>query len=321
MKLKGRTILVLCLLVFGGYALYDFQKDKKSEEKAMAEARVMKLDFEKVDFIEIQKGEQRMTLERSAEGWNITSPIQDRADNTVAEDFVKNTFPERIIDVAKDTDGIDWGIYGLDKPLGVITFKTAAGEQTSFEISEKRNFEENVFARRDKESRVLVLNSVWQTRVRKTVMDFRDRHFLRHRIASVDVIKLKNSKGLLHIERKDGQWASPEKKDLKLDQNKVRELLTTIAEAQAADISEGDKLPAGAKSLFTLDLVMDGKKWNAEVVQSKDLAIFAKISDPRFVLKMDAGALDKMISMSLEDLKEQPAQPADPGAQAQKDKK
>ena len=316
MKLKGRTILVLCLLVFGGYALFDHLQDKKKAEKSMAEAQLMKLDFNKVDYVEIQKDGQKTILQRSADGWKVTAPIQDIADNQVADDFVKNTFPERVIDVAKEGDDIDWSLFGLDKPLGSVMFKTSGGEQTTFEVSEKKNFEDASFVRRDKENRVLVVNSIWQARVKKTAADFRDRHVLRHRIASVDTIKLKNSKGLLHLQRVDGQWQAPAQQDFELDQNKVREILTMIADAQASEIIEGHhNKPKGMKTLYTMELIMDGKSWTVEAGQGKDLVIFATISEPAFVLRMEPGALDKLITLTTNDLIEQPADSALPSAQ------
>lgn len=306
MKLKGRTILVLCLLLFGGYAVYDYFQDQKKEEKNMELARLLTVNFEQVDSFEIQKGSQKTRLKRTVDGWELVEPFQDLADNSVVEDFVKNVVPERVIEVAKEGEGIDWSVYGLDKPLGTITFKTTAGTQNVFEISEKKNFEDNVFARRDQEAKVLVLNSIWQNRVNKTALDFRDRRFLRHKIASVDNLKLQNAKGSWELKRVDGQWTVVGKKDFKLDQNKVREMLTAISEAKAAEIFDSKvKLPS-LKSLFTLELVMADKKWKAEVGQASDLLIYAKVSEPAFQLKMEAGALDKFIKMTLEDLKDQP---------------
>ncbi|UXR65211.1 DUF4340 domain-containing protein [Bdellovibrio bacteriovorus] len=305
MKLKGRTILVICLLIFGGYAVYDFFNEKKVEEKRAMDARLMTVEFDQVDQIEVEKGGQKIILKRSVDGWAMTEPLQDTADNTAADDFVKGAFPERIIEVAKEGADIQWALYGLDKPLGKITFKSTAGSQDVFEISEKRNFEDNVFARRNGENRVLLVNSVWQNRANKTVMDFRERHFLRHKIASVDEVSIKNDKGRVMIRREDGKWLAPEKKDLKLDQNKVRELLTQIADAKASEIVEG-KLP-GLKNLFTMELVMKDKKWKADVGQAKDLGIYAKVSDPAQQMKMEAGALDRFIKIVLADLREDEA--------------
>lgn len=304
MKLKGRTILVLALLLFGGYAVYDFFNEKKVEEKTVEESRLMTVNFEQVDHVEVQRPDAKIILKRTVDGWELVEPLKDLADNAVVDDFVKNAFPERIIEVAKEGKDINWALYGLEKPLGVITFKTTAGTQNIFEISDKKNFEENVFARRDNENKVLVLNSVWQTRASKTVNDFRDRRFLRQKIASVDELKLKNDKGLLELKRREGIWVSPSEKDLKLDQNKVREILSAIADAKAAEIFSADAKINAKKELFTLDLVLADKKWKAEVTQDKDLSIYAKVTEPSFQMKMESGALDKLIHLTVDGLKE-----------------
>ncbi|MGZ3770789.1 MAG: DUF4340 domain-containing protein [Bdellovibrio sp.] len=320
MKIKGRTILVLALLLFGGYAVYDFFQEKKIEERAVEDARLMTVNFDQVNKVEIHKKNSKIVLNRTVDGWELTEPIKDLADNNAVEDFIKNVFPERIIEVAKEGDNIDWSLYGLDNPLGTITFKTTANTQNVFEISEKKNFEDNVFGRRDKANAVLVINSVWQNRVNKTVNDFRDRHFLRQKIASVDEVKVKNDKGTLELKRVEGKWISPKKSDLKLDQNKVREILTAIADAKAADILPADaKIPKG-KHLLTMDLAMADKKFNAEVTQAEDLAIYSKISEPASVMKMESGALDKFIHLTVESLKEEPVKEP-PKKEEQKDKK
>ncbi|MGZ3774764.1 MAG: DUF4340 domain-containing protein [Bdellovibrio sp.] len=308
MKLKGRTILIIALLVFGGYAVYDFFHDKKIEEKAIEESRLMTINFEQVQYVEIQEKDTKIVLNRTVDGWDLVEPIKDAADSSVVDDFVKNIYPERIIEIAKEGPNIDWALYGLDKPLATITLKTSAGTQNVFEISDKKNFEENVFARRDHENKVLLLNSVWKLRATKIANDFRDRRFLRHKIASVDELKVKNDKGLLDLKRLDGKWLSPSHKEIKIDQNKVREILTAIADAKAAEIYPAETKAKAGKELFSMDLVMADKKWTALVTQTDDLGIYAKISEPSFFMKMESGALDKLIHLNLEELKEGPKQ-------------
>lgn len=306
MKVKGRSILVIALLLFGGFAVFDFYNDKKIDEKKMMEAKLLAIPFEQVDQVEIQKQSKKIILKRGVEGWELLEPLQDLADNEVVDDFIKSTVTERIIEVASEGNDVNWTLYGLDHPLGKIVFTTTAGSQDVFEISERKNFEENVFARRNGENRVLVLNSIWQNRANKAALDFRDRRFLRNKIATVDAINLKNEKGSVGLVRKDGQWSATHQKDVKLDQNKVRELLTTISQAKASDIENQKPATKSKKRLFTLELELDGKKWDAVVEQMSDFAIYATTSKPQFYLKMEPGALDKLISLSLIDLKEDP---------------
>ena len=304
MKHKGRWSLFICLVLLGGFTFFDYLQDQKKEETKMQDSRVMTLNYEQVNSFTIQKREQKIVLNRTTDGWDVLEPLKDQGDNTAADDFVKNVFPERVVDVAAEGEKIDWRLYGLDHPAGVITFKTTDGKSNVFEISEKRNFEDNVFVRRDKENKVLVVNSIWQTRLNKKVLDFRDRRVFKHKIASVDRVSVKNEHDTVDIQRVNGQWVSSGKKNFKIDQNKVRELLSLIADAKASEILEGENKPPVLKSLFTMDLKMETKFWRVEVGQAKDFGIFAKVIDRQENLKLESGALDKVISMKWTDLQE-----------------
>lgn len=319
MKVKGRSILVIALLLFTGYAYYDFKRDQKLEEQRMYETRLLTVEFQQVDKVEINHGTKRISLQRTVDGWSLEHPLQEPADNSVVEDLIKNTAAERIIDVVKEGEDIDWALFGLDKPMGTVSFVASSGVSDTFEISEKRNFEENVYARKNKENRLLLLNSAWQNKLQREVIEYRDRRFLKHSIASVDQIRIQNLAGRLHLARKDGVWTAPEKSDLKLDQNKVRELLQKIADAQATEFVEGGATAPKLKSLFDLELTMSDKTWNAAVGQAKDFAIYATISEPKRQLKMAPGALDDLIKLELKKLQEEPPKPKE--ADLKKDKK
>lgn len=322
MKLKGRGILVLALLFLGGFAVYDYFQDQKKEQKATEESRLLTLNFEQIDNFEIQKGAKKIAVKRSVNGWELTEPIQDLADNQAVDDFIKNLVPEKIIDVAREGTDVDWSLYGLDKPQGQVTLKTTMGESNVFTISERKNFEQNAFARRNQEARVLVVNSSWQSRVDKDVMDFRDRRVLRHKIASVDVISLKNEKGLLELQRVDGKWKGSSKKEFKLDQNKVRDLLTTIADARVDEFFENNSATIPKlKELFRLNLMMDKKVWTAKVGQASNLPIYATLSDPSWSVKLAPGAMDKLIKLTYEDLQEAPAEEAKKNDNSKKESK
>ncbi len=311
MKVKGRSILVAALLLFTGYAYYDFKRDQKLEEQRMSETRLMTVEFQQVDKVDINHNAKRILLQRSVDGWNLEHPLQEPADNSVVEDLIKNTAAERIIDVVKEGDEIDWALFGLDKPMGTVSFITSSGASDTFEISEKRNFEENAYARKNKENRLLLVNSIWQNKLQREVIEYRDRRFLKHSIASVDQLRLKNSSGRLHLARREGVWIAPDKADLKLDQNKVRELLQKIADAEATEFVEGGATAPQLKSLFDLELTMSDKTWQAEVGQAKDFAIFATISEPKRQMKLAPGALDNLIKLDLKNLQEEPPKPAD----------
>ncbi|WP_413584982.1 DUF4340 domain-containing protein [Bdellovibrio sp. HCB274] len=300
-KIKGRGILVMCLLIFGGYALYDFLAQKKADEQKVAEAKLFTMNVDQIDFIEITKDAKVIALRRTVEGWNMEQPLKDQADDSAAEDLIKMTSSEKVMDIAADGGNIDWKVYGLDQPQGSITFANSAGQKTTLHISSKGNFENFPFARRDDDNRVLVVNTNWTARLEKPVVEFRDRRFLRHKIGSIENFHLKNKHGVIQITNKDGKWVSTSDSKVELDQQKVRETFRNISNAKGADYVEG-ALPS-LKSLFTLDLKLGDKNWQAQVGQATTGKIYSAVSDPKVQMMMEPGALDELIELKIEDLK------------------
>ncbi|WP_413558175.1 DUF4340 domain-containing protein [Bdellovibrio sp. HCB209] len=313
-KIKGRGILVMCLFLFGGYAFYDFQKQRSASEKQTADAKIFAMNVDQIDAIEIQKDGQTVEIKRGVDGWTLLQPLKDSADDAAAEDLIKMTSAEKIKDVAKEGADIDWASFGLDKPAASFTFTNSAGQKGTLHVSAKFNFEGHPFARRDQENRVLIVNSSWATRAEMPIVEFRDRRFLRHKMGAIDTFKLKNKNGIVDIALKDGKWVDAGSKKMELDQQKVREIFRGIADAKGANYVDG-KMPA-LQNLFTLDMKLGDKNWKAEVGQAADKKIYAKVSDPAFQMQMAPGAVDKLIELKTEDLKVG-ATPKDDKGQAQ----
>jgi hypothetical protein len=311
-KIKGRGILVCSLLLLLGYAVYDYWHEDKTKTKQMEDARLLTLNFDQVDSLESVRGDEKLQLKRTVDGWTLEAPIKDLADSNEVESYIKSIATDRILEIAKEGDSIDWARFGLDKPAAVVTFKTTDGKIEVFTVSSMKNFENNPFMRRNQENRVLVVPGSWDGKSKKTVNDFQDRRFLRHRIASVRSFKLKNAQGSFTLEEKDGKWFSPEQKDWKLNQERVREMLQWISDAKARSFPTSPDDYNNGKVLFTLALDLEKVKWTAEVHQAKSLAIIAKVSDPAQLQVMEAGALDKFIKVKLEDLKEALPKPVQP---------
>ncbi|MNK06190.1 hypothetical protein D3C87_240820 [compost metagenome] len=301
-KIKGRGILVTLLLIFGAYAYYDYAREKKNEMKQLDESRLLTVNYDQVDQVEIEREGQKIVLKRTVDGWELVEPLKDLADNQAVEGFINQFMTDKIIEVAR-THGPIPETYGLDKPAGIVTLKTTAGPMDRFVVSAKKNFEENPFAERNGDERVLVVSPTVLKKAQMGVADFRDRRFLRRKIASLDTLKLKNEKGLLEISQKDGKWILNKEPQAAVDQNKVREFLQSIADAKGVEFVEPKSLPPG-KLLFSLELVLQDKTWKADVTQSEDFAIYAKVSEPAQIMKMEPGALDRLIRASAVDFKE-----------------
>lgn len=302
MKVKGRSLLVIILLLAVAYAYYDYYKDKKAAEQEMDQSRLMNVPFDQVEKIGITKSDVKVNLKRTIDGWLMEEPLKDSADNDAIDGFIKAAAMERILDVVKEGSDIDWKLFGLDKPRVTFTFTTTGDQTDKFEISDKKNFEDHVYIRRNDENRVLLINTSWSKKAIKPEVEFRDRRVLRSKIASVDEMKIRNKVGLLHLKMYDGRWKVPSDQKMTLDQNKVRDLLQAIADAQGSYYMERKELPS-LKFMMTMDLTMDKKTWHADIGQASDFIIYADIKDPAYIMKLEPGALDKLLNADYKSLK------------------
>lgn len=293
-------ILAAVVVLLGAYAFYDY-KHSENETKQKAEAaKLLTLNPDHINEIDIEKQDSRVVLKRTADGWNLEEPVRDNADNDGVEMFVSTAAGESAVDVAREGEGIDWALYGLDKPHSKIIFKTSDGRTATYAVSDKKNFEQNTFLRRDNENKVYVAGSAWQARGNKGALEFRDKRLLRHKIAAVEKMHWKSDRNDLSLESKDGRWILSKDPKRKLEQNKVRELLQNLSEAKAMDFMQSSEPTTAEKKKYFLDkpwatlvLEVEGKKWTAVLGLSRKHEIYALIHDPLFVLKIEPGPLEK----------------------------
>lgn len=279
---------------------YEFYSVRKEEQKKGEESKVISFAPEQINKLEVQNTAGKILLKRDVDGWKMEEPVQDWADNQFVEDFVNGLAAEKVIEVASEGENLNWTVYGLDKDTSQVAFTNQAGDSILVRVSAKKNFEGHSFIRRGNENRALVSSSQWVLRTTKNPLEFRDRRMFRGKIGSVDGIQVKSEKEDFKLSLKDGKWASEKHPEITLDQNKVRELLTSLNEVRANAFL--DKAPAGdLRTRITLQ--MKEKSWSADIKQSKDKTFFAIISDPAFILKLDPGQMDRFTGLTLMSLR------------------
>jgi hypothetical protein len=106
---------------------------------------------------------------------------------------------------------------------------------------------------------------------------------------------------LVHqVKASETLWVAEQKPDLSLDQNQVRELLSSLNEIQATEYL--DSIPPAAKELSDVELKLGDKTWSAKLRQTPDKTIFAETSD-HFQMKLAPGKVGKFFNLSLSALR------------------
>lgn len=317
MKNRGVLVLLGALVVLGGYLAWDLRSEKTAVEEKRQSLLIFPYPQDQVNEILIENAKGgRTRLVKTIDGWTLEEPLKDAADSGFTDDFLGKIMNEGYKEVAKEGDGIDWKVYGLDNPIGKLTVKTQTGQGRTLEMSAKQNFEENGIGRIAGENRVLIVPWSWSANVGRTALDFRDKRLLRYRIGSVERVELTNGQGTVVAESKDGKWSLPAHPEWELDQNRARELLSMINETRVADfLTEGSPLKTQlgdyglTKPAVRLKLKLKDKTWQADMgaVPKGGKGVpgeFASVSDPAFLVRLDEGSLAKYERITADGLRD-----------------
>ncbi|MBS1971075.1 MAG: DUF4340 domain-containing protein [Bdellovibrionales bacterium] len=298
---KTTWFAVFVAVLVGATYYFEFYQANREENKKADAARIVAFPVDQINQIEVQNKTGKILLKRDTEGWRLEEPVKDWADNQFTEDFVNGLVSEKSIDTIAAEGETNWPVYGLDKEYSKVIFTNQAGQSVLVDVSSKKNFEGNSFLRRGSENQVLVATSQWALRANKTPMDFRDKRFFRGKIGSVEEIKIKSQKDDFTLVNKDNKWINEKNPKLKLDQNKVREILTSLNEIHATEFL--DKAPS-APALAKISLKLKDKSWSGEIRQGLDKTFYGVTSEPVFNLKLEAGQVDKFTNMTLMSLRD-----------------
>jgi uncharacterized protein (DUF2147 family) len=319
MRSKKIWIFAGLIVALGVYAyVFDYRKSKDDADVKFEQAKLIHSNPDQINEFTVEKADQKIHLKRDTDGWHLLEPFKDLADNEATELFVSTATSENYSDIAAEGKDLKWAMYGLDKPKATITFFSTAGEKTTFEVSEQKNFEQSSYVRRNHEDRILICTGTWYARAAKSAFDFRDKRMLRFQIAKVEALTFTHDGEKLSLVSKDGVWMNS-KDSKKLDQNKVREILQTISDVQAQNFTL-ETTPSAAQQkelgldqpMATLQLKIGDKDWTAKLSKAKDGFYYAWTSEPVFVLRIQPDSFSKFRNLNATDLiaKPKPENPA-----------
>lgn len=123
MKLNSSTIGLLAIAILSTGGLYLWEKSRPEDTSASGDQAVTKplFSFKESDVqqVALSTPTQTIKLEKSAKGWQLTSPVKGPADDgtvTFLVNLLATSTSERTLDVAP----VDLKTFGLDQPKATI---------------------------------------------------------------------------------------------------------------------------------------------------------------------------------------------------------
>ncbi|RYZ75953.1 MAG: DUF4340 domain-containing protein, partial [Proteobacteria bacterium] len=258
MKKFGWTYLFIAVVIaLVGFTIFDFQRAEKEEAKKEQASTVLDFEVEKVTSLEFLGRGEKKTLDKAADGWRITAPFNDSADQQAVATFLESLKGERIQEVVKSGDAIQLATYGLDSPNFILKL-VSDGKVHTLNIGSVKAYDGSLYGQLEGEKRVLLLSSAWDVYLSKPARELRDKRVYRGDPKAKPVsIKLTSETSpkfslLLKRDQKENWVASPDAGNL-ISNKTVDAYIELVKALRAFDYMAFEKKNAKAVSSVGLD--------------------------------------------------------------------
>lgn len=310
MKLRISWIFLFLAAVLLGWSLWDLQKDQAEVQKKIDDSNMVAFPADQIQNLKIVTPGKDLELNKTVDGWKLISPLEDWADSSAVEDFIFLMTQQKVVKNVTEGETPDLAIYGLSPAAGQIQVTHQNQQQVTWEVGQKRSYEGQAYLRRDNDNDVFLAGADWAQWLLKKPLEFRDRRVLRGKLGAISEIYWKNSLGQWTLRQKENLWQWEGHPEVKLDVNRVYEVLTQISEAKASDILKEKTITAVDRQAFGLNkpaveirLKLTDKDWAVRMARNNNQA-YGEVSDPIFLLRLEPSFFEKMSQLKIFDVRD-----------------
>ena len=205
--LKSTIALLIVLVGLGGYAYYVASKAEDSSSSSQ-DRLFPKLSSDDIEELTVKNDAGEVTTLRKQDGkWMMTAPVQTRGSDMDASG-IANALAGLDITRVVDEKPSDVKDYGLDTPSVEVAFKSGAGKPSGkLLIGNKTATGGSLYARKDGETRVVLIGEYNSSTFNKSTFDLRDKAILTFDRSKVSGLDVAMDTGGFELEKKDTQWS------------------------------------------------------------------------------------------------------------------
>lgn len=245
--MKFKTTLIL-LLVFAGLLAFIFLFDVKNVGKEKPGDKLVDLSSDDLEEIHFKTEEETITFKKESEDtWLITEPIKAKADknevNRIADDFSSLK-----IDRVVEEEPEDLTKYGI--PQKEISLKYKDKENpVKILVGSENPLDKKFFAKREGETRVVLISSTYKSLFDKKLFDFRDKRIFQFETDDVKDIKLSSGDIRWEAELVDEAWFLKTPVESLAEKSDITSLLSSLSDLSAKEFVSEEKTDEELKKL------------------------------------------------------------------------
>lgn len=265
MKTKTTLILLGVVIALGIWIKYYESQRPNTNEARRQSGNVLNFERDNLTGIEIQNGEEIISLRRNEGTWLLEAPIKDQADGPAVatllsdlENWEKDeTFSAKEIDADKNRlaeydlvkPKLRLKLLGKDMPPEILFGKDAA-------------LEGRMYVRFENARDTFLVRQKVRNEIAKKPEDFRDRKLTEMTAAQVTRLVLKTPAGEMEVQKQGDSWEIVKPLRARADNQKTGDLIAQVTSARIEQFvadDRGDLLPygltqpRGSITLFTAD--------------------------------------------------------------------
>ena len=208
MRFKGTFALLVIAILFGGYIyFYEYKGGEKREAAKKIENRIWLFDPEDIVRAELASQDDVMVAERGDDGqWKITAPREWLADNAQVNrltSYASRLDRESVV----EPDAADLAQYGLSPAKLELRLTSRDGSEYGIAFGENNPSRNYTYSALIGEKEVFFVSANAAMSFEAAADDFRDRNVLSFERARVDGVILRNSTGVIELEKdRDDRW-------------------------------------------------------------------------------------------------------------------
>ncbi len=237
MKFKTTIILFAIFLVLLAFVLlFEFKgKGEKDEEE-----KLLALSSDDVQKVTLKKENETIAFQKNEEGeWLITEPLEAKADkyevDRLADDF-SNLKIERVVEEVPE----ELEKYGIPQKEISLWFKDK-DKPIKILIGMENPLGNTFFAKRDDETRIVLIPSNLKSLMEKSLFDFREKNIFKFEADDVKSVKLRAKKTLWMASKKGEEWFFRNPVNALAKKSKIDDILSSLSGLKAKEFVSEEK--------------------------------------------------------------------------------
>ena len=242
------TIALLLVLVGLGAYIYFVTWKAPSESASKLEKVFAGLQTEKIEELKITSDKGDVTTLKKENGtWQIVTPVVAKADESGTSGIVNALGQAEVARVIDENPG-DLKDYGLATPRIAVEFKAAGDkEYRRLTVGEKSPTGADLFARRNDDKRVFLIQAFQETTFNRSTFDLRDKTLLKFEREKVDGVDVVADGKPLQLVKDNAEWKITQPLQARADYGAIEGLIGRLQTAAMKSIAADPAGPADLK--------------------------------------------------------------------------